>query len=495
MKRFFLTIIFIVTIAIAGFAQMGIGTLTPNSSSILDITSTNKAFLPPRMNTVQQTAIVNPVAGMMVYNTDSTCIETYSGTKWINLCNVATALFSGTVVAYSPIAVSKSTSQLVFAHYMPWFATPTSNTANIGHWGLHWTMNNENPNTITNGYRQIASHYYPLTGPYASSDTTIIDYQLLLMKLSGIDGVLVDWPGTGTNNGAAADLPMNLASANAFIARISKVGLKYALVYEDADLSNFGSTAAKVAQAQTDMSYAQSHYFTDVNYQKVGGVPLLLVFGPQQITTGSDWTNVLTSVSPKPSFFALWYESNEASGNVSTGGEFAWINSDNTTSLNNFYSPTYGTPVNKMTSAYPGFNTFYSKGGFPGPTWTIASGGTSNFTTTLNLALAANSHYMQIPTWNDYGEGTMIEPTDSTTGYSVTQGESTAGFGFSLLTTLQSKLGVSGLSQSDLAAVLQLYNLRQTYSNNITALQKLDQVYYYMVSLQMVKAKALLATL
>ena len=97
-----------------------------------------------------------------------------------------------------------------------------------------------------------------------------------------------------------------------------------------------------------------------------------------------------------------------------------------------------------------------------------------------------NSNYLQLTTWNDYGEGTMIEPTDSTTG----------GFGYKLLTTLQTNLGVTNtLSQTDLAAVLKLYQLRQSYIGNATALDKLNQVYYYMVSLQMTKAKALLTTL
>ena len=85
MRKTILSTVFIV-IAITGFAQVGIGTTTPNASSVLDLTSTNKAFLPPRMTTANRVAIASPVAGMVIFNTDSSCIEIYRGTSWYNVC-------------------------------------------------------------------------------------------------------------------------------------------------------------------------------------------------------------------------------------------------------------------------------------------------------------------------------------------------------------------------------------------------------------------------
>jgi hypothetical protein len=264
------------------------------------------------------------------------------------------------------------------------------------------------------------------------------------------------------------------------------------VVYEDNDVSNFSTLSAKITQAQADMAYAQTNYFSNPSYEKISGQPLLLDFGPIQFTVASDWASIFASISPKPSFFPIEYDGGDATGY--TVGEFAWVEQTNLTNLNNFYSASYN-PGTKITAAYNGFNSFYASGGWAGPTWTIASNGTATFSQTLTLALNEGSHYLQLPTWNDYGEGTMIEPTDSTTGFSATQGGSTAGFGYSLLTTLQNGLGVSGLSQTDLAAVLQLYQKRQTYSNNPTKLAELNQVYYYFVSLQVSKAEALLATI
>jgi hypothetical protein len=43
---------------------IGIGTINPAPSAQLDVTSTNKGFLPPRMTYAQRNSIVNPVAGL-----------------------------------------------------------------------------------------------------------------------------------------------------------------------------------------------------------------------------------------------------------------------------------------------------------------------------------------------------------------------------------------------------------------------------------------------
>lgn len=68
--------------------NVGIGTSTPNTSSILDITSTDKGFLIPRMTTAQKETITSPTVGLMVYDTDTNTVETYdSFWGWIPVAN------------------------------------------------------------------------------------------------------------------------------------------------------------------------------------------------------------------------------------------------------------------------------------------------------------------------------------------------------------------------------------------------------------------------
>jgi len=61
--------------------NVGIGT-TANAAAILDVASTTKGFLPPRMTEVQRDAIATPPAGLMVYNTTTNKLNFYNGTAW-----------------------------------------------------------------------------------------------------------------------------------------------------------------------------------------------------------------------------------------------------------------------------------------------------------------------------------------------------------------------------------------------------------------------------
>lgn len=375
------------------------------------------------------------------------------------------------VTVYAPKPVTKTVGKKVFAHLMPWFETPRTNG---GSWGLHWRMNTQNPDIVdASGKRQIASHFYPLIGPYASGDTAVIEYQLLLMKLSGIDGVFIDWPGVQN----MFDYPLLVKNTEKIVSMLDRVGMQFAIVYEDQNLANAGVTD-KVATAQTDMRYLQDHFFTRASYEKLEGKPLLLVFGPQALTTEAQWTSVFSVLPVHPSFFPLWFESGKAGANAR--GEFAWIGENHLSTLNSFYSNGYSGV--KFGAAYPGFQSFYAQGGWSGPTWTIAYNGTATFNQTLDMALGQSAvSYIQLPTWNDYGEGTMLEPT--------------AEFGYSFLTSLQQKLGVSLFGQSDLEAVAKLYELRKAKAAIASVQMQLDQVFYDIVSLQLTKAKEILATL
>jgi len=69
-------------ITLAGFAQVGIGTTTPDASAALDITATDKGFLIPRMTTAQKTAIASPAMGLQVFDTDTKSVWVYDGTTW-----------------------------------------------------------------------------------------------------------------------------------------------------------------------------------------------------------------------------------------------------------------------------------------------------------------------------------------------------------------------------------------------------------------------------
>ncbi|MCA9136207.1 MAG: hypothetical protein KDB00_05595, partial [Planctomycetales bacterium] len=214
-------------------------------------------------------------------------------------------------------SVPKTNPTAIYMHYMPWFETP--DTLGGQNWGYHWTMTNQDPNVIdSEGHRQIASHYYPHIGPYASSDPDVIEYHLLLMKLAGVDGVVLDWYGVQGSNG---DIDRLLANSNAIIDRIDDVGLQFGVVLEDRFATGLEDTKA-------NMAYLRDNYFTDPSYIRQGSQadPLVMVFGPIKMQQPTQWTEILQQAGEDVDLLTLWYESGDVGANGS--GEYAWIYED-----------------------------------------------------------------------------------------------------------------------------------------------------------------------
>jgi hypothetical protein len=61
---------------------IGFGTATPSTRAVLDLTSTTRGFLPPRMTTAQRDAITSVPAGLMIYNTSTNKLNFYNGSAW-----------------------------------------------------------------------------------------------------------------------------------------------------------------------------------------------------------------------------------------------------------------------------------------------------------------------------------------------------------------------------------------------------------------------------
>lgn len=78
-----LSLIFLL-LFLTGKAQVGIGTSTPDASALLDMNSTTRGMLAPRMTTAQRNAIASPADGLMVYDTTAKLFYYYasSAASW-----------------------------------------------------------------------------------------------------------------------------------------------------------------------------------------------------------------------------------------------------------------------------------------------------------------------------------------------------------------------------------------------------------------------------
>ena len=80
------------------------GSTSPHASSLVDIQSTNKGLLLPRMTTAQRTAIASPAAGLLVYDTSLNSMFMYDGIQWQTFAMV-TSNFDTKVYTATPVEI------------------------------------------------------------------------------------------------------------------------------------------------------------------------------------------------------------------------------------------------------------------------------------------------------------------------------------------------------------------------------------------------------
>jgi len=85
------------------FAQVGIGTVTPNTKSMLDVSSTSdgttyRGLMPPRVPTITNRNSIAPGAtdkGLTIFVEEIDCLQIWNGTAWENIHCLNNVAFSG----------------------------------------------------------------------------------------------------------------------------------------------------------------------------------------------------------------------------------------------------------------------------------------------------------------------------------------------------------------------------------------------------------------
>ena len=361
----------------------------------------------------------------------------------------------------------------VYMHYMPWFDSPNYNN----NWGAHWTMANKNPNVIVDeitGKREIASHYYPLIGPYDSQDPNVIEYHLLLMKYSGIDGILINWYGKVGTNG---DIDLLLENSNAIVAASEVLDIDFSVIMEDRFVGNENGLNP-VDYVHINIEYLKNNYFPKNNFIRASsGKPFFGIFGPININDEASWDYAMTATEEDVVFLPLYWDKYKVGQNA--GGGYDWVIESGVSGINYFYNSVASTLDYAMGCAYPGFNDFYAEGGWGNNYFYLEHNDGKLLNQTLDLAIQNKTSIdaLQLVTWNDFGEGTMYEPTYE--------------YGFKMLTNLQAKLGVS-YSEYELQQIYRLFDLRKKYSNDQSIQNTLNQTRDYFINYQVSDAIALM---
>jgi len=184
--------------AIYTAGSVGVGTATPDATALLDVSSTTKGFLAPRMTAVQRDAIATspatPATGLLIYQTDGTAgFYYYNGTTWNGPFGTSNA--TGTVTNVSgtaPLTVATGTTTPVIS--MAAAASGVPGYLSAADWAI---FNAKGTGTVTS-----ITAAAPLTGGIINSFGTI-----------GLGTVGLANGGTGATTAADARANLGLGTA------------------------------------------------------------------------------------------------------------------------------------------------------------------------------------------------------------------------------------------------------------------------------------------
>jgi hypothetical protein len=308
----------------------------------------------------------------------------------------------------------------VFAHYMPWFRAEKTNAGDFiwEHWQWYGKGPKHDPDDILkNGHRDIASVYYPLTGPYDERDPAILEYQMLTAKAAGIDGFIADWYG-----------PENYTDKvfAGMVKAAERYGFTVAVCLEEKSFFPPYSAAKTRAELKDEMARQIRHvldrYAPSKAYLHYGGHPVFLVFagygeGPLGPNTFSpeELTDVLGRFKEDKILYVRGSIGNEPAG--AAAGCYIWSADGRPRDARESYYTTARAARERgeveywMGGSCPGFNDTGVWGWGQAPRITDRRG-TKLYEEHWDEVLRYRPDAVQITTWNDLEEGTTIEPTE-----------------------------------------------------------------------------------
>lgn len=245
-------------------------------------------------------------------------------------------------------------------HYLPWMKGPNS---------FHW---------CNTGHGN--SYYGSVLGQWTCEDTSVLQWQAELMRAAGITGVFFDYQMEEWNS-----------CIDKMVAIFKTLGLKYAIMPDTAEGADFLAGA---------MSWLKER-MEDSNYLRHEGKPLLPMFD----FTGSK----APSVSQLRAGLGDIVIVGRSQGELLSGADayYQWISGVNPDSIDSYYNnPPGGTPP-LVGGAWRGFEACYEES----QPYLDHYENKDLLSATIGKAKLHKPPFCQIMTWNDYTEGTMIEPS------------------------------------------------------------------------------------
>ncbi|HET7559437.1 MAG TPA: hypothetical protein VFK80_05705 [Limnochordia bacterium] len=298
--------------------------------------------------------------------------------------------------AQSRPALTRPIEHEVLAFYYPWYGS----LAAEGRW-VHWS------GVDTAAHRIGSATHYPALGPYDSHDPEVISHHIAEAKAVGIDGFIASWWGEGTFEDQA--LPLLLAAAERQGFSIS------------AYLETVGETDP-AGRAVAELTYLLDRYGQEPAFLKLDGVPVIFVYarvlGQLPATA---WPNVIraTQLACGCRFALIADGPNALDAQLFTGihtyNPVGWVNDAPAERL----AATAGAAYRALVQTADDAGSLSALTVIPGyddtkirtPGLAADRRGGAVYRTLWEAALAADPDWILISTFNEWHEGTEIEPS------------------------------------------------------------------------------------
>jgi glycoprotein endo-alpha-1,2-mannosidase len=280
----------------------------------------------------------------------------------------------------------------VLAFYYGWYGNPTVS----GRW-VHWEKVDEGKKTIG------SSAHYPTLGAYDSHDPKLVEQHCRWAKDAGITGFIATWWGQGDFHDKGLPLLLDTAQKN---------GLAVTVYFETTR-----------SGALMDVLYLLEHYAKHPAWLKVNGKPVIFVYGRAVGELKPEgWLEVIAQVNKQFSGGAVFIgdQISKNSARIFDGihaynptGSLARKSLDQIREWAHTTYPkwvqTAGSNRIACVTIIPGYDD--ATQGRPAPRPITERHGGKTYEILWEEAIAANPDWVLITTWNEWHEGSEIEPS------------------------------------------------------------------------------------
>ncbi len=239
-------------------AQVGINTTNPDPSSALDIISTSKGLLIPRMATTDRNGITNPATGLLIFNTTLNDVEYNAGTpslpKWVSATTSSNGLsttsgttqLGGDLTKATTISALSATNKLTFTGTGVNMFNVDSNTLSVDGTNNRIGIGTATPSKALDVAGEIKGTRVMAYGSGGINTNTAIGENSLLNTSSGSNNLAVGFSTLQSNSTGSSNVAVGSQTASGNTTGSSNVAVGRGAIVNNTTGSNnvvFGTLA------------------------------------------------------------------------------------------------------------------------------------------------------------------------------------------------------------------------------------------------------------